>query len=692
MMLNRLSVSHRIQLLVVIPLSLAFLLAVVVVVKQVQTATALGAAVPAAEAARDANALIHHLQLERGRSVGLVAANHQARYRGPVDTQRERTEAALAMFRATFSGVDLDALPIDKADRARRLITALDEIDAMRAAVDARAATVPQILEAYTGLIDGLITVMATAPKLNPDLTASRMLTTLSALTSAKENAGLERALGGALFTQAQSGAVTPSTYLTYKDHLVGERIYLSEFERYATAGHLDLFARTVTGPDVAQVAAWRTVLAQLSSTGDGRGIDGKTWFDTATRRIDLIKQVEDQIAGDAIGRSQAATREAWTSAGLVTGLTGLVAILLTWVTALETRMLSRVIRHVQKVLDKLAADQLEVEIADGRHRDTHCREVQGMYSAMASLRTQLLERRSAHQRERERAEADTRKAAEITRLITGFKSDMAEMVEVLASGSTELNATAHSLSAAAEQTSGQTSQVAGTIKTSAEMVEVIASRSEEMAESVREIARQLEIGSALSGEAKETGDRARAQIESLDAEIAKVREVVGIVSSIAEQTNLLALNATIEAARAGDAGRGFAVVASEVKALADQTTRATGEIDGVISAVVGKTQGSVTAVTRMAEIMGQLGDMTVSIASAMEEQHIATQDISRSINAVSGSSRAVATSCEDVAAGAAQTASGATQINQMSHSLSEQSETLRGQVGTFLAQVEQAA
>ena len=115
--------------------------------------------------------------------------------------------------------------------------------------------------------------------------------------------------------------------------------------------------------------------------------------------------------------------------------------------------------------------------------------------------------------------------------------------------------------------------------------------------------------------------------MEELSGAVAKIGDVVGLISTIASQTNLLALNATIEAARAGEAGRGFAVVASEVKDLASQTARATEEISGQITRIQGATGQAVGAIGSISTRIREINSVATSIAAAVEEQGAATQE-----------------------------------------------------------------
>ncbi len=163
---------------------------------------------------------------------------------------------------------------------------------------------------------------------------------------------------------------------------------------------------------------------------------------------------------------------------------------------------------------------------------------------------------------------------------------------------------------------------------------------------------------------------------------------MVDLINTIAGQTTLLALNATIEAARAGEAGRGFAVVASEVKALAEQTAKATGEIGQQIGAIQGATQQSVNAIKEIAGTIEKLSEIASTIAAAVEEQGAATHEISRNVQQAAQGTQQVSVNISDVQHGAGETGSASAQVLSAAQSLSGNSNRLKLEVGKFLNSV----
>src|SRR6267154_4882311 len=186
---------------------------------------------------------------------------------------------------------------------------------------------------------------------------------------------------------------------------------------------------------------------------------------------------------------------------------------------------------------------------------------------------------------------AAQQRKADMIKLADTFESAVGEIIETVSSASTELEASASTLTKTAERAQELTTMVAAASEEASTNVQSVASATEEMASSVNEISRQVQESARMAGEAVDQARKTNDRVSELSKAAARIGDVVELINTIAGQTNLLALNATIEAARAGDAGRGFAVVASEVKALAEQTAKATGEIGQQITGIQAATQ-----------------------------------------------------------------------------------------------------
>jgi methyl-accepting chemotaxis protein len=218
-----------------------------------------------------------------------------------------------------------------------------------------------------------------------------------------------------------------------------------------------------------------------------------------------------------------------------------------------------------------------------------------------------------------------------------------------------------------------------------------VATATEELSSSIAEITRQVTQSARIAGQAVEESSRTTSTVRGLAEGAAKIGDVVKLINDIAGQTNLLALNATIEAARAGEAGKGFAVVAAEVKNLATQTAKATEEIAAQVGMIQQATGNSVAAIEGIGGTIGQINEIATTIASAVEEQGAATQEISRNVQQASAGTQEVSSNIGGVSQAAAETGAAASQVLSAADELSRQAETLRKEVGTFLADVRAA-
>jgi len=177
-----------------------------------------------------------------------------------------------------------------------------------------------------------------------------------------------------------------------------------------------------------------------------------------------------------------------------------------------------------------------------------------------------------------------------------------------LSDASGEMRKTSGNLSAVSRQTNERV-EVAQKASGEASMsVESVASASEELSASINDISQQAAHAAGIASRAVNQARETDGTVQGLAKSAGRIGEVIGLINTIAAQTNLLALNATIEAARAGEAGRGFAVVASEVKALAEQTAKATGEISAQIGGIQAATQDSVTAISEIGTTIDSFG------------------------------------------------------------------------------------
>jgi methyl-accepting chemotaxis protein len=286
---------------------------------------------------------------------------------------------------------------------------------------------------------------------------------------------------------------------------------------------------------------------------------------------------------------------------------------------------------------------------------------------------------------------AAKQRKADMVKLADDFESAVGEIIETVSSASTELEASAGTLTSTAVRSQELTTMVAAASEEASTNVQSVASATEELTSSVNEISRQVQESARIAREAVDQARATNDRVGELSKAAARIGDVIELINTIAGQTNLLALNATIEAARAGSAGRGFAVVASEVKALAEQTAKATGEIGQQITGIQTATQESVNDIREISSTIEKLSEISSTIAAAVEEQGAATQEISRNVQQAAQGTVQVSSHIIDVQYGASETGSASSQVLSAAQSLSGDSNRLKLEVGKFLTSVRAA-
>ena len=540
----------------------------------------------------------------------------------------------------------------------------------------------------------------------------SAKLSSLATLLKVKEMGANERAL---VVTAFSDGLFTPESYSEFLRLKGAQDTFLTVFYSTATTDNDEAYANTVTGDAVVDAEDVRIFISDMEG-GDmtGSGYTGLEWYEMSTRKINLIKSVVDVVSADIVADASHKASSAFVSV-LIFGIVAVVVTLLTFFIFIISRSISKPLGLMNEAMLSLADGDMTVEVPCLGYGS----EVGQMASAVDNFKQGRIERQRLEleakeaeeaqrkREERQRVEAENAKQAEQEReletsrrrearaeklesRIAEFDESILQKIGSFNAAIAEMEQAAVTLSDTAKQTETQSVAAATGASEASQNVQTVAAASEQMASTVAGINEQMNHSSQITGQAMDTIDSTAQIAVELQSTSQNIGNVIDLINEIAEQTNLLALNATIEAARAGDAGKGFAVVASEVKELSNQTSSATNDISEHIKRLQEISANVVTSVDKTREALKENSEVALNVTGAVEQQALATQEISQNIQQVATGTADASSQITQVQGGAATVLRSSEQVQVSSGSLAGDSRELKATIEEFLSDIRQ--
>ena len=583
---------------------------------------------------------------------------------------------------------------VPEFDRVFKTMTALQK-EFWEAMAKPKASRRPELAKEYMNAANAML---ETLEKLSGALAGAvnHQDATIDQLLAIKQIAWLLRNTAGEasliVSTGLNAGKVSPETQLAYTKYSGGIDAAWGALALTASGMQLppaisSAIAATKTAYFEPSYLALRDRLLTQIAAGEKAELNANQWTPVTVGRLGAAVTVAEAALDAAKDHAAQLYSTARRSLVMQLALLAGALALAFGAMAIVTRRAIKPLHAMRDAMLKVAAGDLHVDTGYAARHD----EIGALAGALETFKQQAVDKVRIEAQERERNAGATARQQAIESYVGEFESMVRQTLNQLGDASGQMRTTSTGLSTISRQTNERV-QVAEKASGEASMsVETVAAASEELSASINDISQQAAHAAGIASRAVAQARNTDGTVQGLAQSAGRIGEVVGLINTIAAQTNLLALNATIEAARAGEAGRGFAVVASEVKSLASQTAKATEEISEQIADIQKVAGEAIDAIKNIGGIIGEVNEVATAIATAVQQQGAATQEITRSTQFAAQGTKNVSDNITGVKADADAAAAAAEDVKQASQTLETQSQQLGNQVTDFLGKIRAA-
>lgn len=588
-LLNNLRVGVKLLCLIFIPLVTLLIFSVILVTERyrmVQESVLLDQGVTLAT---KISIVIHELQKERGTSAGFLGSKGK-NFGENLQKQRQLSDEKIKELRAFLQNIALEEYPKNVYDALQVSLKSIDEINTIRSGVDSLNVKVGDILGYYTSTIAKSIQTIVEVINISTSDVVTRNLIAYVNFITAKENAGQERAVLSNTFS---ADRFADGIYNRFLALTVAQGIFLEEFKRYASSKNYDVYLKVTSDQSFSEVERMRQIARDKFMVG-GFGVEGPYWFDTITRKINLLKEVEDKLAEDLIHQIKEIEDKNSFSFWLVLSISSVVILITLVAGYLIANSITSRIRVMRRYLMELKETKnINQELRLGKSAD-EIGVIGGVLNEFLDSIRQVFVQLAPQSKENLKTAQNLLNSANsvMTRTNEGFEL------------SNKTEATGEEVEITLKHSIDKTNSTMHDILNAKEELDKVSSLIINFVESIRKDA--------------ELQEDLVQNVTMLDKEAQNVKGILNAIDDIASQTNLLALNAAIEAARAGEHGRGFAVVADEVRQLAERTQHSLNEIDAIINTIVQSINGVNTQITQNAKGFYQIVEESQTLQDAI--------------------------------------------------------------------------